>query len=58
MSEPDLSDERNGGTPLWVKIQGAFVLLLILTVIGMFSGVLSALLLPGGGAHLMPGGGH
>ncbi|MGK9169857.1 hypothetical protein KXR53_26320 [Inquilinus limosus] len=55
MTEP--SRDPNGGTPLWVKVQGAFVVLLVLIVISMFAGVLNFGLLPGGG-HGMPGGLH
>lgn len=40
------------GTPLWVKIQGVFVALLLLIVVGMSSGLISP------GLIGLEGGGH
>ena len=48
----------NRRMPLWVKVQGPFVILLVLVVIGMFSGVLNIGLFLGEGTHGMPAGGH
>jgi hypothetical protein len=58
MPQPTSSRDPDGGMPLWVKVQGVLVVLLILIVLGMFTGSLNIGLLPGGGGHGMPGGGH
>jgi hypothetical protein len=58
MAEPTPSSDSNDGIPLWVKVQGVFVVLLVLIVLGMLTGVLNIGLLPGGGGHGMPAGGH
>ncbi|MCT7378225.1 hypothetical protein [Chelativorans salis] len=52
----DPTPDTNGGMPLWVKVQGVFVVLLVLIVVGMFSGVVNELL--GSGGHGMPVAGH
>jgi hypothetical protein len=48
----------NSGMPRWVKVQGVFVILLVVVVVGMFAGVFNIGLLPGGGGHGMHGGLH
>jgi len=58
MTEPTSSDGRNDGMPLWVKVQGVFLVLLVLIVIAMFTGVLHSGSVPSGGTEGLPGSGH
>ena len=48
---------RADGVPRWVKVQGVFLILLIVVVIGMSTGTIDTSLL-GLQGHMPPGGGH
>lgn len=58
MNEPTFSGGRKSRLPLWVKIQGPLVVLLVLIVIAMFTGVLHMGSVPDVGGHGIPGSGH
>jgi len=53
---PDAADDT--GTPRWVKVQGIFVVLLVLLVIGMLAGGGHGPAVDSPGNYVRPEGGH